>query len=129
MGAPVDTLYTPPLWAVVGQTASGKSAVALALARAVGGEIISCDSVQIYRGFDIGAAKPSAAERAAVPHHLIDVAAPGEPFDAARYVSLATEAVADVRRRGRVPILCGGTGLYLRALRYGLIADVESDPA
>jgi tRNA dimethylallyltransferase len=129
MGAPVDTLYTPPLWAVVGQTASGKSRVALALARAAGGEIISCDSVQIYRRFDIGSAKPSAAERAAVPHHLIDVAAPDEAFDAARYVALATEAAAAVRARGRVPILCGGTGLYLRALRYGLITDVESDPA
>jgi tRNA dimethylallyltransferase len=118
---------TPPVLAVVGPTASGKSAVALALAAEIGAEIISCDSVQVYRGFEIGCAKPTAVERAQTPHHLIDVAAWNEPFDAQRYRTLAIGALAAIGARERVAIVCGGTGLYLRALRYGL-ADVPSAP-
>ena len=105
--------------AVVGPTASGKSAVALALARALGGEIVSCDSMQIYRRMDIGTAKPTQADMAAVPHHLIDVADPEEPFSCAEYVKLAQAAIADIHARGRLPIVCGGTGLYLDSLLRG----------
>jgi tRNA dimethylallyltransferase len=101
---------------VVGPTGSGKSALAMQLAARLGGEIIGCDSVQLYRGFDVGAAKPTAAERAQVPHHLVDVLAWDEECDAARYAALARAAIADVGARGRVPIVCGGTGLYLRSL-------------
>ncbi len=102
--------------AVVGPTASGKSALALALAERLGGEIVSCDSMQIYRRMDIGTAKPTAEERRRIPHHLIDVAEPDRSFSCADYVSLATRAIEDCAGRGRLPILCGGTGLYLDAL-------------
>ena len=105
--------------AVVGPTASGKSALALALAERLNGEIISCDSMQIYRRMDIGTAKPTADELARVRHHLIDVAEPEESFSAADYVSLAVKAIADCESRGRLPIVCGGTGLYLDALLRG----------
>jgi tRNA dimethylallyltransferase len=115
--------------AIVGPTASGKSSVALALAERHGAEILSCDSVQVYRGFVIGCAKPSASERARVPHHLIDLVDWREEFDAQRYCTLALEAMTAVRDRGHAPILCGGTGLYLRALRYGLIDAPERDVA
>lgn len=101
---------------ICGPTGSGKSALALAVAEAVGGELISCDSVQVYRGFDLGAAKATAAERAAVPHHLIDVADWRDDFDAAGYSALAQAALQDIARRGKVAIIVGGTGLYLRAL-------------
>jgi len=117
-----------PLLAIVGATASAKSDVALALAVEFHGEIVSCDSVQVYRGFEVGCAKPSAAVQARVRHHLIDVAEPHEPFDAGRFCALAAPALADIRARARVPILCGGTGLYLRALRHGLV-DVPAPPA
>jgi tRNA dimethylallyltransferase len=111
----------PPLLIfLVGPTASGKSAVALALAEKLGGEIISIDSMQVYRGLDIGTAKPSAAERARVPHHLIDVVELTAPFDAAKFVELAGRAEKEIRARGRVPIFCGGTGLYLKAYLEGL---------
>ena len=105
---------------LTGATASGKSAVALRLAKRLGGEIISVDSMQVYRGLDIGTAKPSAAEQAEVPHHLIDVAGLDEPFDAAQFVRLAKRAEAAIRSRGTRPIFCGGTGLYFRALFDGL---------
>lgn len=106
-----------PTWlAVVGPTGSGKSALALALAQELNGEIINCDSVQLYRGFDIGSAKPEQAERLAVVHHLIDCLDWHEDCDAARYAQLARAALAAVRARGRLPIVVGGTGLYLRAL-------------
>src|SRR2546427_9279473 len=105
---------------IVGPTAVGKSAVALALADRIGGEIISVDSMQVYRGLDIGTAKPSPRERQRVRHHLIDVVELNEPFDAARFSKLARSAVADIQQRGGVPILCGGTGLYFKAFLDGL---------
>ncbi len=105
--------------AVVGPTASGKSAVALELARALDGEIVSCDSMQIYRRMDIGTAKPTQEEMAGIPHHLIDVAEPEEPFSCAEYVKLAQAAIEDIHARGKLPILCGGTGLYLDSLLRG----------
>lgn len=114
--------------AIAGPTAVGKSAVALALAQQLGGEIISVDSMQVYRGMDIGTAKPSAEERRSVPHHLIDVASVRESFDAARFVELARSAVCDIQRRGKVPIFCGGTGLYFRAFSDGLGEAPPSDP-
>ena len=101
---------------VVGPTAGGKSALALTLAEELGGEIISCDSMQVYRRMDVGTAKPTAEEQARVRHHLIDVIEPDADFSAADYVALATEAVEDCVSRGKLPILCGGTGLYLDAL-------------
>jgi tRNA dimethylallyltransferase len=118
----------PPLVAVVGPTGSGKSGLALALAEACAGEIVNTDSLQVYRGFDIGTAKPGAAERARAPHHLLDVAAPEEAYSAGRYVEDARAAIAGIVARGHVPILCGGTGLYYRALVYGL-AHVPPVPA
>ncbi|MBQ2999392.1 MAG: tRNA (adenosine(37)-N6)-dimethylallyltransferase MiaA [Clostridia bacterium] len=102
--------------AVAGPTASGKSALALALAEELGGEIVSCDSMQIYRRMNIGTAKPTADELARVPHHLIDVCEPDEDFSCADYVSLATRAIEEISSRGKLPIVCGGTGLYLDAL-------------
>ncbi len=101
------------LIAIVGPTASGKSALAIEIAKAVGGEIISCDSMQIYRGMDIGTAKPTAAEMSEVRHHLIDVCDPEQPFSCADYKPLAEQAVADITLRGKIPVFCGGTGLYL----------------
>jgi tRNA dimethylallyltransferase len=114
---------------LAGPTASGKSAVALCLAEMLGGEIISVDSMQVYRGLDLGTAKPTPAERARVPHHLVDVVDVREPFDAARWCALASGAVRDLQQRGRRPILCGGTGLYLRAFREGLGEAPPADAA
>jgi tRNA dimethylallyltransferase len=105
---------------LAGPTAVGKSAVALALAERLGGEIVSVDSMQVYRGLDLGTAKPTAEERQRVPHHIIDVAELTEPFDAAKFVALAREAVAEIQGRGHAPILCGGTGLYFNAYLNGL---------
>jgi tRNA dimethylallyltransferase len=105
---------------IVGPTASGKSALALALAERVGGEIVSADSRQIYRGLDVGTAKPTPAERARVPHHCLDLVEPGESFDAARFRTAAGAAITDIQARGRVPFVVGGTGLYVRALLRGL---------
>ena len=105
--------------AVVGPTASGKSALGLALAKRLDGEIISCDSMQIYRRMNIGTAKPTAEEMAQVKHHLIDVVEPKECFSVADYVSLATAAIEDCESRGKLPIVCGGTGLYLDAILRG----------
>ena len=118
-----------PLVAIVGPTASGKSALALRLARERGGEIVSCDSLQVYRGLDVGSAKATPEERAAVPHHLVDVADPGGAFSAADYARLAREALGGIRSRGKLPIVAGGTGLYLRALLQGLFAGPSRDDA
>jgi tRNA dimethylallyltransferase len=119
----------PPLLVVAGPTASGKTALAVALAERLGGEVVSADSQQLYRGLDVGTAKPTAAERAAVPHHLLDVVAPGEGMDAARFVALADAAIADIAARRRVPIVAGGTGLYVRALLHGVVDAPGRDPA
>jgi tRNA dimethylallyltransferase len=105
---------------LAGPTAVGKSAVALALAEKIGGEIISVDSMQVYRGLDIGTAKPTAEEWHKIPHHLIDVCDLSEPFDAAKFVRVAARAVAGIQSRGRTPIFCGGTGLYFQAFLEGL---------
>lgn len=113
-----------PLIVILGPTGSGKTALSLAVAAQVqaGAEIISCDSVAVYRGFEIGTAKPSREERARVPHHMIDVATPDQPLTAGDYARMARTALDEARQRGRVPIVVGGTGLYLRALLDGLFA-------
>jgi len=113
---------------LAGPTASGKSAIALALAQHVELEIVSVDSAQVYRGMDIGTAKPSAAERAQVPHHLIDILEPTEAYSAARFASDARGLVAEINQRGRAALLVGGTMLYLKALLEGLDALPEADP-
>ena len=105
---------------IVGPTASGKTALAVRAAHALNGEVVSCDSVQIYKGFDIGSAKPPMEERQGVPHHMLDVAAPEEQWSAGRYAEAARACVGDILARGKTPIVCGGTGLYLRALLGGL---------
>jgi tRNA dimethylallyltransferase len=112
-----------PLVAIVGPTAAGKSALAVWLAERLGGEMLACDSTQLYRGFDIGTAKPSAAERRGIPHHLIDVLSSSEIATAGGYRHMAVAVLEELQRRGRLPIFTVGTGLYLRALLEGL-ADV-----
>ena len=109
-----------PVIYITGATASGKSALAMRLANTLGGEIISVDSMQVYCGLNIGTAKPSSQEQNEIQHHLIDVAQLSEAFDAAQFVSLAQQALKLIWKRGRVPIFCGGTGLYFRALIEGL---------
>jgi tRNA dimethylallyltransferase len=105
---------------IAGPTAVGKSEIASLLAEKLGGEIISADSMQVYRGLDIGTAKPSPAERARVPHHLIDVCDLTENFDAAQFIRRAQKAVAEIQSRNNIPIFCGGTGLYFKAFLSGL---------
>ena len=112
-----------PLVAILGPTASGKSALGVAIAARFGGEVAACDSTQLYRGFDIGTAKPNLTERRGIPHHLIDVLGPQEDATAGGYRQMALEVLEDLRRRGCLPVLTVGTGLYLRALLEGL-ADV-----
>jgi tRNA dimethylallyltransferase len=114
---------------VVGPTASGKSALALELAEHKNGEIISADSVQVYRLFDIGSGKPDAAERSRARHHLIDSFDPLDSVDAMKYAGLAQDAIDDVRKRGKTPIVCGGTFLWVRALLHGLAPMPAGDPA
>ena len=116
MGAPIS---------IAGPTASGKSAVAMEVAKQLQAEIISVDSMQVYRGLDIGTAKPSAAEQAGIPHHLIDCAGLEETYDAARFVREATEAERQIER----PIFCGGTGLYFQARQEGLGESPQADAA
>jgi len=124
----METTVLRPIF-VAGPSAAGKSAIALDLALRVGGEIISVDSMQVYRGMDIGTAKPSAEERQRVRHHLIDVADLDQTFDAAQFVRLATKAVKDIQSRGRTPIFCGGTGFYFKAYLEGLGEAPPSDPS
>ncbi|HET7685285.1 MAG TPA: tRNA (adenosine(37)-N6)-dimethylallyltransferase MiaA [Candidatus Limnocylindria bacterium] len=120
----------PPLLAVVGPTASGKTDLALALARFLPVEILVADSRQVYRGMDIGTAKPSAAARAAVPHHLLDLVPPDAPFSLADWLTAARAAVREVGERGRLPLVVGGTGLYISALVDGYdLAAQGHDPA
>ena len=113
---------------LVGETASGKTEVALALAERLGAELLSLDSMLVYRGLDIGTAKPTATDRARVAHHLIDLASPAERYDVTRYLADAERAEADVRARGRLPLYVGGTAFYLKALTHGLFAGPPVDP-
>ena len=113
---------------IAGPTAVGKSGIALALAEQLGGEIISADSMQVYRGLDIGTAKPSPADRARVPHHLIDICDLAESFDAAQFIRLAQKAVGEIQARGRMPVFCGGTGLYFKAFLSGLGEAPSANP-
>jgi tRNA dimethylallyltransferase len=116
--------------AIVGPTASGKSALAIRVAERIGGEIVSADSRQVYRGMDIGTAKPTAEERARVRHHLVDIVDPGERYDVLRFQREGREAVAAIRASGRVALVVGGTGLYMRALLDGLdLSALPHDPA
>ncbi|MGH8027295.1 MAG: tRNA (adenosine(37)-N6)-dimethylallyltransferase MiaA [Pseudoxanthomonas sp.] len=113
--------------ALMGPTASGKTALAMEWAQRLGGEIVSVDSALVYRGLDIGAAKPDAAMLAAVPHHLIDVREPWQPYSAAEFAAEARDALEAIAARGRIPILAGGTGLYFQALLEGLAPMPEAD--
>lgn len=115
--------------AIVGATASGKSAVAVELAKRLGGEIVSCDSMQIYRRMNVGTAKPTEEEMDGIPHHLIDVAEPDQGFSCADYVAMAQKTIEEINARGKLPILCGGTGLYLDSLLRGGFEETKSDPA
>jgi tRNA dimethylallyltransferase len=117
-----DREVLPLVVILLGPTGSGKTALSLELAERFGGEIVSCDSVAVYRGMELGTAKPTKEERARVPHHLIDVAEPDEPFTAGEYSRRARAALRDIAARMRLPIVTGGTGLYLRALTEGLFA-------
>ena len=123
---PVDT--RPLAIAVMGPPASGKTAFAIELAQRHGGEIVSVDSALVYRGLDIGAAKPDLAERAGVPHHLLDLREPWQPYSAAEFAVDARAAIDGIVARGRLPVLAGGTGLYFHALLHGLAAMPEADP-
>lgn len=116
--------------AIVGPTASGKTALSIELAERFGGEIISCDSMQIYREMDIGTAKPDMAERRGIPHHMIDICEPTEKFSCSDYAEKATACIYDIVSRGKLPIFCGGTGLYLDSVIRGVRDDgAASDPA
>jgi len=120
----------PRLLAIGGPTASGKTSLAITLAQHLGGEIVNADSRQVYRGMDIGTAKPTVEQRAAAPHHLIDIVDPDQPFSLGLYVHLAHDAIRDIQSRGRLPILVGGTGLYLRAITQGyIVPEVAPDHA
>ncbi|MFB3817815.1 MAG: tRNA (adenosine(37)-N6)-dimethylallyltransferase MiaA [Candidatus Methylomirabilales bacterium] len=119
----------PPVLILAGPTAVGKSALAMALAARTPAEVVAADSMQVYRGLDVGTAKPTAAERARVPHHLLDVREPWEGFSAAEFAAEAHRLVGEIRARGRLPILVGGTGLYLRAFLKGRLAPAPRDPA
>ncbi len=119
----------PPAIALMGPTASGKTALALDWAERFGGEIVSVDSALVYRGLDIGAAKPSAQERTSIPHHMLDLRDPWQAYSAAEFAADARAAVDGILARGRLPILAGGTGLYFRALLRGLSPMPEADAA
>lgn len=125
---PKDSTNAEPLAILIlGPTGSGKTALSLALGERFQGEIVSCDSVAVYRGMDLGSAKPTREEQTRLPHHLIDVADPDQPFTAGEYSRQARQAMREIAARGRMPIVTGGTGLYLRALTLGLFAGPERD--
>jgi tRNA dimethylallyltransferase len=134
---PFSIRHPRPIF-IAGPTAAGKSEIALRLAEKAGGEIISADSMQVYRGLDIGTAKPSPADRARVPHHLLDICDLHEAFDAAQFIRLAQKAVEEIQSRNNIPVFCGGTGLYFKAFLEGLgeapatnpelRAELESEP-
>lgn len=113
---------------ICGPTASGKTKLAIALAERFHGEIVSADSGQVWRELDIGTAKPTFEDRRRIPHHLVDVVTPGEHFDVSQYCALADKAISDIARRGKIPFVVGGTGMYLRVLLYGLCEAPKQDP-
>ena len=123
---PIPTM--PPILAIVGPTATGKSELGMALAEALGGEIVNADALQVYRGLDIGTAKPSPADRERVPHHLIDILEPQEVYSAGDFARRAQEVITDIQGRGRMPVVVGGSGLYLRALFAGISPIPPGDP-
>ena len=118
---------TPRLLAIVGPTATGKSALGIAIAQRFGGEIVSCDSTAVYRGFDIGTDKVPLAEQRGIPHHMVDVVDPTEEYSAARYAREAAAVIRDITSRGKLPMLVGGTGLYYRALTRGMFEGPGRD--
>lgn len=119
-----------PIICIIGPTASGKTEYAVRLARELGGEIVSGDSMQVYRGMDIGTAKPAVEERQGIPHHLVDICHISEPFSVSDFTDLASEAIADISSRSKLPIVVGGTGLYIDTLVNGIsLSESPSDPA
>jgi tRNA dimethylallyltransferase len=120
--------HAPPVLLLAGPTAVGKTELSLTLAEALGTEIVNADSIQVYRHLEIGAAKPTAEERARVPHHLIDIASPDEPFDAARYLECARPVIEGLRAEGKPPLVVGGTGLYMKVLTRGICEGPKTDP-
>jgi tRNA dimethylallyltransferase len=125
----VDEKHLIPLAVVLGPTGSGKSDLSLCIAHALGGEIVNCDSLQVYRGFDVGTAKVPVAERQGIPHHLIDIVEPTQLFTAGDYARLAEAVVREISQRGRMPVVVGGTGFYLRGLLEGLAPGPSRDDA
>ena len=121
-------MTSPPVLVIAGPTAVGKTTTAIALAEHFDGELVGADSVQVYRGFDIGSSKPSESELGNIVHHLIDVIDPDVEIDAAQYASLADRAIEQIHARGRLPIVVGGTGLWIRALIRGLVDAPPADP-
>jgi tRNA dimethylallyltransferase len=128
LGVACSGVVKPRLVVIVGPTGAGKTRLALELAERTGGEVVSADSQQVYRGMDIGTGKVTAEERARVVHHVIDVVRPDEEMTAARFIELADQAIADIARRGKPVIVCGGTGLYVRALLLGLFEGPPASP-
>ncbi|MBR5339516.1 MAG: tRNA (adenosine(37)-N6)-dimethylallyltransferase MiaA [Lachnospiraceae bacterium] len=125
----MDSLSGKPLIVIAGPTAVGKTAASVRLAEWIGGEIVSADSMQVYRGMDIGSAKASLAERRGIPHHLLDIVDPSENFSVARYQKYAYAALQDIYSRGKIPILVGGTGFYIQAVLYGIdFTEEDNDP-
>ena len=120
---------TPKIIVIVGPTGAGKTTFAINLARQFNGEIVGADSMQIYRGMDIGTAKPTPEEQAAAPHHMIDIVDPDEDFDAAAYATMATDTISRIMARGGTAFVVGGTGFYIKALIHGLFEEGPSDPA
>ena len=119
----------PCLIAIAGTTASGKTAAAVKLCRAISGEVVSCDSMQVYRGMDIGTAKPDEAERGGVPHHMLDIVEPTESYSVSAFHDQAAVVIKDILSRGRQPVLCGGTGLYIDALTRPMAFSEQADEA
>ena len=122
-------MQKPHLIVIGGATASGKTAAAVRLCEKIGGEVVSCDSMQIYRGMDVGTAKPTLEERRGIPHHMIDIIAPGESYSVSRFKEDAAACISDILSRGKRPVLCGGTGLYIDALTRPMDFALPSDPA
>lgn len=123
-----EAACTPRIVLLAGPTAAGKTSLSIELAKRLSGEIVNADSMQVYRHMDIGTAKPSPAERSAIAHHLLDVTNPDEPFDAAKYLETARPVIEKIHARGNVPIVVGGTGLYMKVLTRGICSGPPSDP-